>query len=153
MTLIKCNDCQKEISITATSCPNCGSKKPFKNVTLSPEESKGLSYKEKRSFQKRGGKILLSKVQKFTLIIIILVVVFSVSKCSSDTHQATRNSANLDKAIHQLNDALKDPRKVRLLECEGINPWKTKPDDWTPPTKAECEQINRELDAETKAGK
>ncbi len=46
---------------------------------------------------------------------------------------------------------MKDPRKLRLMECNGINPWETKPVGWTSPTKSECVELDRVLEEEAKA--
>lgn len=70
MNLKKCNDCHQEISINVDSCPNCGSKKPFKNIKLSLEETKQLNSNEKKNFLKLGGDISYSKLNKFFAITI-----------------------------------------------------------------------------------
>lgn len=151
MPLVSCSECEKEISVTASSCPNCGSKKPFKKKNLSAKESSGMSYKERRSFQKGGGTLLLSMRQKISLAIVFSVIALSIFKCSSNMDNSSTKQADLNKALNQLENAMKDPKKVRLLECEGINPWETKPENWAPPTKVECEQLHKVLGEEAKA--
>lgn len=76
MELIKCVECGKELSLSAKCCTSCGSKKPFKGVTLSKQEQKGMSGRERRSFVKAGGKLKLSLFQK---IFLLVLVVFFVS--------------------------------------------------------------------------
>ena len=151
MPLVNCTECEKEISVTASSCPSCGSKKPFKGKELSAKESADMSYKERRSFQKGGGTLLLSMGQKISLGLVLSVIVLGVFKCSSNTDNSSTKQADLNKALNQLENAMKDPRKVRLLECEGINPWDTKPANWTPPTKSECEKLHKVLGEEAKS--
>jgi hypothetical protein len=44
-----------------------------------------------------------------------------------------------------------DPRRIRLLECTGVDPWKVKPAAWTPPKAEECDELRRVLNAEALA--
>ena len=76
MNLKKCNDCQQEISINIDVCPKCGSKKPFKNLKLTLEETKELSASEKKKFLKLGGDVSYTKIQKFfgTLVFIFILI-------------------------------------------------------------------------------
>lgn len=160
MSLIACSECQHKISITASNCPNCGSKKPFNNRQMTAKEASSLTVKERRAFQKKGGKILLSTFQKIFGIGIALIFIFGVVQCSSSSsskQQAelndvqTQQQKDLKKAIEQMDTALKDPRKVRYLECIGVNPWKVKPQYWTPPTKDECARLEQILLSEAKS--
>lgn len=52
----------------------------------------------------------------------------------------------IEQAIKQVDTAMQDPRKVRLMECIGVDPWKVKPAGWKPPTEEECSQLNQALD-------
>lgn len=154
MALLKCFECGKKVSTEATSCPKCGAPAPKsrKGESITPEQSASMTYKQRRAFQNAGGKILLSKVQKFFFIVIGLFILFGLVKCNG-TNELSSESASADqvqKALQQLDNAMKDPRKIRLLECEGINPWKTKPNDWTPPTKKECTELDKILELEAK---
>lgn len=80
MKLLKCIECEKEISISAGTCPNCGSKKPFKNIVIPKKEQKGLGYKERKSFLKSGGKLKSSSFEKIIMVIIIGLVAFFIFK-------------------------------------------------------------------------
>ena len=113
-----------------------------------------MTLMERKAFQDAGGTLLLSKWQKLSMIFLGLLVVFGISKCN-DTEQGQEKSMSgsgeVGVALKQLEEAMKDPRKVRLLECEGINPWEVKPAGWFPPTKEECSEIAEVLDAESEA--
>jgi uncharacterized membrane protein YvbJ len=155
MALLECFECGEKVSTDATACPKCGAPPPRsrKGESITPEQSASMTYKQRRAFQKAGGKIFLSKGQKFTFIVIGLLILFGVAKCSSTNDGVSESVTSDDQikhALQQLENAMKDPRKVRLLECEGINPWETKPDGWTPPTKSECAELNKVLEAEAK---
>lgn len=58
---------------------------------------------------------------------------------------AQQNTNDLEKAKQQIAEAMQDPDKVRLMECIGVNPWKVKPNGWTPPTKRECAALEQKL--------
>jgi hypothetical protein len=83
MALLKCNECNKEISHSAKLCPNCGCSKPFSGQSLSAEQSKGMSVKERSAFQKVGGKLLLSKMQKIGLFVFFCFVLFFIKTCNA----------------------------------------------------------------------
>lgn len=69
----------------------------------------------------------------------------------SDTKpKEAKSTISIENAKKQLAEAMKDPRKVRLMECMGINPWQVKPTGWTSPTDTECNQLKKVLDAEAK---
>ena len=74
MNLKKCNDCHQEISINVDGCPNCGSKKPFKNIKLTLEETKQLNSNEKKRFLKLGGDVSYTKIQKFFGILVLIFI-------------------------------------------------------------------------------
>jgi hypothetical protein len=65
--------------------------------------------------------------------------------------ESSVSNEQLEHAKNQVSEAMKDPRKVRLMECMGINPWEVKPAGWVPPTKEECTQIQQVLSAEANA--
>lgn len=80
--LFKCTDCNHDVNVEAKSCPNCGALKPFKNQTLTVEEVKSFSFKEKTNFQKLGGKIEMSKGMKIlwgVIAAVILIAIFTPS--------------------------------------------------------------------------
>lgn len=60
MSIIKCKDCEKEISIKSKQCIYCGSNKPFQGYRFKRKElvSMGLSgYSDFKNFIDRGGKV------------------------------------------------------------------------------------------------
>lgn len=77
MSLIQCNECKKEISVSVDSCPNCGAKKPFKNVKLTLDETRKLNSKEKKHFMKLGGDVTYSKTYKIFAVIVWIFVIFT----------------------------------------------------------------------------
>lgn len=70
----------------------------------------------------------------------------------SQVEQPTRAEAP-ERAQREIGTAMQDPRKVRLMECIGVNPWKVKPDGWISPTVEECDQLKQVLSAESDAQK
>ncbi|NOX15128.1 MAG: hypothetical protein GXP61_03725 [Epsilonproteobacteria bacterium] len=150
MALLKCEECGKKVSTKATSCPRCGGPAPKskKGKTITPEQSAKMTYKERRNFQKSGGKILLSKWQKISFVMITIFILFAINKCNSGKDALKINQVQLNNALKQLNNTMKDPRKIRLMECEGIKVWETKPVGYTKPTASECAQLNKILGAE-----
>ncbi len=120
MPLLKCKECGNEISITAVSCPNCGDKKPFDGQTLSPEDSKGMSIKERKAFQKAGGKLKLGKKEKISFAFFGLLIILGVAKCSAplspeDQAKVDRKALE-DSARHTcqyyIEKSLNDPASV-----------------------------------------
>ena len=67
-----------------------------------------------------------------------------------DLKNSSNSQAVVDDAEKATDTALRDPNKVRLMECIGVNPWKVKPAGWTPPSEEECALIKNELDVENK---
>ncbi|MFV0575967.1 MAG: DUF4236 domain-containing protein [Vibrio sp.] len=109
-------------------------------------------------FTLKKGTPTKHKVIAFGWFIIMLVVGYTQNHDKKVTSQPKEVVQTIEKAPQQqleeqLTEALKDPRKRRLMECHGINPWKTKPDNWTPPTKEECAKIDKILGEEAKARK
>lgn len=100
--LIKCPECGKEISDKAKSCPNCGF--PIEGIKEKPVENK----KEKETIKKEE-KIISNSNKKdrnifnfngrsFALLVFILIVViFMMSACFSDT-STTDSSSESDSA-------------------------------------------------------
>jgi hypothetical protein len=120
------------VSDQAKACPSCGISKPIKKKT---------------------------KWLWITLALIIFFIAIApknhrvtepAAKEDSST-DSTAKAEQLERAKKQLESAMQDPRKVRLMECVGVNPWKVKPDGWTPPTKEECDQLKRVLGSEADA--
>ncbi len=84
MRLLKCSDCNQEISITSDKCPYCGSQKQFKNYIFMRKElsKEGITPMEMMNFQRRGGKIKIINWGKwfkyggiaFVIFVILLIV-------------------------------------------------------------------------------
>ena len=109
MALKQCNECKKEISTTVSSCPNCGSKKPFKGVKLSREETKELSSKERKSFEKAGGKVttgIFEKLVNLILAIIILFVIFAIISPKSE-EEIKKEKIEKAKEIKKIEQTIK----------------------------------------------
>lgn len=72
MNKLTCTDCASAISITAKSCPQCGSLKPFQGVVLTSEYTDTLDKKTRASFVNGGGKltIVIRPWQKVTAVIV-----------------------------------------------------------------------------------
>lgn len=78
MPLVKCKECDKEISISSKTCPNCGTNKQFKGYEFSRKElvDMGLKgYGDFKNYQDRGGKIKFSKTTKMILSLILACII------------------------------------------------------------------------------
>ncbi|AYH43046.1 hypothetical protein CDA09_23060 [Azoarcus sp. DN11] len=131
MALKPCRECKSMVSDEAKICPNCGIQKPVK----------------------RSAKWIW-----IALGVVVLFIVFSPKNDSSVKNANPTGSAStqraeptVERAAKQVEAAMQDPRKVRLMECMGVNPWKEKPAGWTPPTEGECNQLKQVLGAEADA--
>ena len=105
----------------------------------------------------------LWKLTKLIFLVLFLVVGFlyyigwkgDSNKSPADnteTHNAQPQSQKtkenlelLNKAANKIGESMKDPRKVRMMECMGVDVWKEKPDGWTAPTAEECAALKAEL--------
>ena len=134
MAIVKCKECKTDVSSAAKVCPNCGVKNP------------GFGLK-----------------QYLTLGVMLLILGIVLKTCTKDEKKDNRlegesknqvqSASDIDLAKQQLGDALKDPRKVRFMECQGINPWDEKPKNWKPPTNEECKELDKVLSEEAEARK
>ena len=144
MALIKCGECGKEISYSATVCPNCGCTKPFKDQRLSVKQSKQMSVKERHSFIKSGGKIQMTGLQKFSMYVvtaflgfIVLLVIIPIIKPQTQDEKAKAEKEAHEKGaritcIAGIQQYLKDPDSVvykhgpgdRLVLSDGENRWR-----------------------------
>ncbi len=140
MALLKCNECAKEVSSSATSCPSCGCSKPFSGQSLSADQSKGMSVKERRAFQKSGGKLLLNKMQKFGMLVFFGFIILSVKMCNaplSPEDQIKKDRKDLENSARYscqyfIEKNLNDPDSVEygreLLDRIVVE---EKPGSWT----------------------
>lgn len=155
MALLECPECGKKVSTEASACPSCGGLPPKsrKGDTVMLAESKKMTRNEKKAFINAGGKIVLSKSQKIVSALFFILLVFMFSKFGNSNNQNTAvpQSDQINTAKNQLDEAMKDPRKVRYLECQGINPWQEKPAGWASPSKKECAELDRVLGKEAEA--
>ncbi len=79
MSMIKCKDCGKEISIRSKQCIHCGSDKPFNGYRFKRKElvDMGLSgYSDFSNFIDRGGKVGSPLWGKATKILLWTVFIF-----------------------------------------------------------------------------
>ena len=143
MALLKCNECAKEISHSATVCPSCGCTKPFKGQVLSAKQAKHMSGKERYSFVKSGGKIQMSGIQKFFAYIgaaflgfIALIIILAIIKPPTIEEQAKADKETHEKrarvaCMAEIHLRLKDPDSVvygsnpsdRVVMSDGDNRW------------------------------
>ena len=131
MALKPCRECKSMVSDEAQVCPNCGIRKPVK----------------------RSAKWIWIALGVVVLFIVISPKNDSSVKNENFTGSASTQSAepNVERAAKQVEAAMQDPRKVRLMECMGVNPCKEKPAGWTSPTEEECNQLKQVLGAEADA--
>lgn len=131
MSLKPCRECKTIVSDKAKVCPNCGIQKPVKRST----------------------KWIWLALGVVVLFIVVSPKNDSAIKNESATGTASTQSAeqNIKQAAKQVEAAMQDPRKVRLMECMGVNPWQKKPTGWTPPTEEECNQLKQTLGTEADA--
>ncbi|WP_421715743.1 hypothetical protein [Arcobacter arenosus] len=93
MALFKCKECGKEISVTIDKCLNCGSKKPFKGTLISREQTKKLTYKERKNFEKLGGEVTkgtLEKIGSAIFIVLIVLFIYNITKSESPEDKRKR---------------------------------------------------------------
>ena len=128
------------VSDKAKVCPSCGINKPVK-------KSANLVW--------------------VALVVVFLFIIFSPKNNSPTNNETTASTPTsnatpadspisnevLDRLKNHLAEAMKDPRKVRYMECLGVNPWNEKPEGWTAPTEYECDQLKQVLGAEADARK
>ena len=87
MSLKKCKECKQEISTDVKVCPNCGSKKPFKGIELTRNETKAMSFKERAAFEKAGGSVTkgtFEKIGNVFLIVFIMMIIYAVISPKSE---------------------------------------------------------------------
>jgi len=139
MALLNCNECKKEISHSAKTCPNCGCTMPFKGQRLSAKQAKNMSGKERYSFVKGGGKIQTSTIQKISaafILFIIFIVIITIMKPSTPEEQAVKDKEAHEKGARiacmtEVHLQLKDPGSVvygsnpsdRVVMSTGDNRW------------------------------
>lgn len=77
MALIKCKECGKEISDTATKCPNCGYKIK-ENINLKKVKTQILNiFKENQEYELFNKKIKISAMQILSLVAVVCAVILS----------------------------------------------------------------------------
>lgn len=151
MALKPCRECKSMVSDKAKNCPNCGIRKPVKRsatwiwvafgivilfIVISPENDNPIKNTVPKSQNLPAKTASERRLQ------------------NTNTTSATsieNTEPNIERALKQVDTAMQDPRKVRLMECIGVNPWKVKPARWVPPTEEECNQLKQVLGAEADA--
>jgi hypothetical protein len=139
MTKIYCTQCGQPLSISAKQCTDCGNQYPFKTLTLSAKESKPFDSKELKAFQKAGGKVKVSWLQKIMtlgIISLILYLVFSPATPLTPEEQAAEAKRQLESSArhacqYQLEKRLYVPDSVkyssdlldRIVIDQGNNNW------------------------------
>lgn len=121
--LQKCAECQNKISVSVESCPQCGSKKPFKGIKLSREETKQLSWKERISFEKAGGKVTtgtFEKVYKTFVLIFIGFILFATMKPESKEER----EKNIQSLINTINTTEKTNVDTLLSTYKKLSEYK-----------------------------
>lgn len=76
--------------------------------------------------------------KRFFLAIVFLAATSTVAFAESDAEIIRR-------AEVAVQNALKDPKKVRLIECLGVNPYAVRPSNWKAPTEEECDELQRSM--------
>jgi len=129
MALSNCKKCDNPVSMKAKICPNCGLSNPSKEKILLDEDLN----------QKVSVKFI------FVSLLIFGLFLYGISIKKEPQVQNTANSINFDefeKSKLNFAKAMEDPDKRRLMECIGVEVYKTKPYGWTPPSTQECDQLN-----------
>lgn len=131
MALKPCRECKTLVSNKAKLCPNCGIKTPIKRS---------------------------SKWIWIAFIIVVLFIILSPKNEQSKKNESSISGTPIEdgkpgyeKASKQIETAMQDPRKVRLMECLAVDTWEVKPNGWTPPTDDECNQLKQVLGSEADA--
>lgn len=99
MALIKCNECEKEISDTVTKCPHCG----YENKKLDINNHKQLFTKHK--------KIIIS-----ILIIILTILGGFIAFYNINMHSLTDEEKIVCEVIKKYKSSLKNPNSMQLHE-------------------------------------
>jgi hypothetical protein len=107
-------------------------------------------------------------MRKFVLVALIAVIGFIIYAAAvtpsdpnhpnsnplraSESEVSTTQAAATEHAEEQVQSSLQNPNNQRRMECIGVNPWKTKPNGWTPPTVKECAALAPNVPVETFVG-
>ena len=134
MRLLKCSDCNQEISITSDKCPYCGSQKQFKNYIFMRKElsKEGITPMEMMNFQRRGGKIKIihwGKWFKYGGITFVLLFIVSAILGNQKVEYTKPDGTIVEITqfeLNKINEAKRDKEKEKdlLLELKnkGISP-------------------------------
>lgn len=125
MKLLKCADCNKDISITSDKCVNCGSEKQFKGYTFFRKElvDDGLTPIEMMRFQKHGGKIKISnfnykrffKIFGITFIVLAIISqIIGIQKTEYTKEDGTVVSVSINEKL-ELESIQRDKEKEKNL--------------------------------------
>jgi hypothetical protein len=120
MVIKKCKECGGQVSSAAKACPHCGH-------SSSRQMAQGC-----------GGLVAIA--------FLVLLAVGYFSDQPSNNKPAVKNmpdAADLEKAEAAVSNAMKDPQKVKLMECAGVKVYEDPQPAGHPPSADECAQIER----------
>ena len=130
MALIKCEECGKEISDKATSCPNCGAPvAPTNNVTI-PKQFHAKSVKEKKKVN-------------WLKIFLIVIAVYIVLGCLSGAFRGDGEENTSQDSISQENESVNNADSADVdsetdeLDAQDSTPAMSKED-----FVASCQEFN-----------
>lgn len=121
MVIKSCKECGGQVSSTAKTCPHCGH-------AMQNPVAIGC-----------GGLVLLC-----------FLGLLGVGYCTDQTPIPERSAKNeadvaeLGKAEAAISNALRDPKKVELMECAGVKVYEDPQPPGHPPSPEECAQIERQ---------
>jgi ribosomal protein L32 len=119
--LNKCKECGGQVSSVAKACPHCGHSQ------------------NRQMAQGCGGLAAIG--------FLVLLAVGYCSDQSSNNKPAEKNAADvaeLEKGEAAIANAMKDPQKVKLMECAGVKVSKDPQPAGHPPSTEECAQIEQD---------
>ena len=126
MRLLKCSDCNQEISITSDKCPYCGSQKQFKNYIFMRKElsKEGITPMEMMNFQRRGGKIKIihwGKWFKYGGITFVLLFIVGAILGNQKVEYTKPDGTIVEITqfeLNKINEAKRDKEKEKDLLLE-----------------------------------
>lgn len=126
MRLLKCSDCNQEISITSDKCPYCGSQKQFKNYIFMRKElsKEGITPMEMMNFQRRGGKIKIihwGKWFKYGGIAFVLLFIVGAILGNQKVEYTKPDGTIVEITqfeLNKINEAKRDKEKEKDLLLE-----------------------------------
>lgn len=117
----KCKECGGQVSSAAKACPHCGHSQ------------------NRQMAQGCGGLAAIA-------FLVLLAIGYCSDQSSNNKSDAkdVANVAELEKAETAVSNAMKDPQKVKLMECAGVKVYEDPQPLGHPPSAEECAQIERD---------